>query len=108
MKTFKYKAQWGETYELALEVSKYGNNGSLAIILHDVKNKEEFGVLTINLPQSRVFADFAPNMQFVDTNNLPNIDKWLEENGIAERGSIMGCSGFCSYPSYKFNLDAIK
>ena len=108
MKTFKYNAPWGETYELALEVSKYGNNGSLAIILNDVKNKEEFGVLTINLPQSSVFAAFAPNTQFVDTNNLPNIDEWLEENKIAKRGSVKGCSGFCTYPSFEFDLNAIK
>lgn len=103
-KTYKYNASWGETYDISFHVDKYHNNGSLAIIMMDETDKEEFSILTVNLPQSKLFADFAPNTQFVDTNNLPDIDKWLEEIGVAKPTSHKGCSGFCTYPAYEFDL----
>lgn len=112
MKIFKYKSEWGKTYDVALKVSKYNNNGSLSIMMmcenFSGMMDEPFGVVTVNLPQSKLFADFAPNTQFVDTNNLPNIEKFLVENKIAKKGDIIGYSGFCQYPSYEFDLDAIK
>ena len=83
-------------YKLTIEYTKY-YNGKLAVILHD--GDDEFGVATVNLPAS---DDLDDKTQFVDTNNLPGIDKWLEENDIAEYTGIDGYSGFCAYPLMQF------
>ena len=42
---------------------------------------------------------------FVDTNNIPGIDTWLEEQGIARNTGILGRSGFCTYPLMLFDTD---
>lgn len=61
---------------------------------------EPFGIVTVNLPES----EFMPaNVQFVDTNNLPGIDRWLMENKIAEPTGVIARSGYCAYQAFKFN-----
>ena len=42
-------------------------------------------------------------MAYVDTNNIPEIDRWLVENGIAEDTGVRTVSGFCTYPLLQFN-----
>lgn len=61
---------------------------------------EPFGIVTVNLPESAFMPD---NVQFVDTNNLPGIDRWLVENKIAEPTGIIARSGYCAYQAFKFN-----
>jgi hypothetical protein len=50
---------------------------------------------------------------FLDTNNYPGIDAYLVKNNLAEPykrfGSVVTAqSGFCEYPLYKFNEEALK
>lgn len=61
---------------------------------------EPYGMVTVNLPESDCLPD---DEQFVDINNLPGVDRWLVQNGIAEPAGIMARSGYCVYPAYKFN-----
>jgi hypothetical protein len=104
-KTYKYKSEWGDTYTLAFVKHNYANNGSLALELVDVEEKEPFAFVTVNLPYSNAVM---PNQQFVDINELPNICEWLEENKIAKRvNGATATSGFCTYPLYEFDLTKI-
>ena len=101
-KFYDYQAEWGETYKLSIEKETYANNGTLALILVE-KSGEPFADITVNLPFSELDEDEA----YVDTNNLPNIGKWLEANKIAKKTEIVGHSGYCTYPVYKFDLKKI-
>lgn len=105
---------YGKKYHVVLEKGKYSNNGTLAIEMICTtpkgKYKEPFGMLTVNLDDSDVMAN--DTMAFIDTNNLGiEIIQWLTKNGIATHTQMMGFSGFCAYPLFKFNqsvLDEMK
>ena len=104
-KTYQYESEWGDTYNLAIEKHTYSNNGSLALILVDTEEKEDFATITVNLPFS---SELKPNQQFVDTNDLPDICEWLEKNKIAKKlKGVTATSGFCTYPAYEFDLSKI-
>lgn len=102
-KTYKYQAEWGETYELSFEKHNYANNGSLALILVE-EDGEPFADVTVNLPYS---CECAEDEAYVDENNLPNIGKWLVTNKIAKKTKVVAHSGFCTYTKYKFDLKKI-
>ena len=89
----------GELYNLAVRYSRYTYSNSLAVRLINLDDGESFGMATVALPESVCLDD---DMQFVDTNNLPNIANWLIENGLAKRTSRKGYSGFCTYPAMRF------
>lgn len=92
--------------EIYLQAMRYRNNDTVALLAYTVEDDEDYADITVNLEQS-AFAD-QQDYQFVDTNNLPGIDKWLEENGLAEPTGITGSSGFCSYPLMKFNRKRLE
>lgn len=78
------------------------------MICVDSKGMEEpFATLTVNLEDSDVYAT-KEDRAFIDTNNLGSgVTKWLEENGIAKDTGILGFSGYCVYPMYKFTEEAL-
>ena len=110
---------YGETYEVILDYSFYTKNGTPALRLFSRPSEEDmpafafeiaraghpyvepFGNLTVNLPES---ASLPPECQFVDTEKLPGIDRWLTENGIAVPIGITATSGHCTFPAFKFTL----
>ena len=44
---------------------------------------------------------------FVDTNNCPWVKEFLEDNHIAKFTGWSAPSGFCDYPLYEFDKDAV-
>jgi hypothetical protein len=46
-------------------------------------------------------------MSFLDTNNYPGIDKWIEKNGLGLPMGIQEPSGFCKYPLYTLFIPAL-
>lgn len=101
MKTYKLNA-WGNEYNIALKKTEY-TNGRTAIIMNVVEDNkivEQWGVLTVNLPDEPLLGE---NFAYVDTNNNgQDIIGWLEENNIAHTTGFYGFSGFCSYPMVEF------
>lgn len=102
---------YGKKYPVCLAKCNYVNNGKLAILMFVTtpkgKIKEEFGNLTVNIDDSNIFANDV-DTQFIDTNNLGNeIIHWLVENNIAKPTGMIGFSGFCSYPLFKFNKEVL-
>jgi len=105
---------FGNATDLKFEFAQYRNNGTLAVMLNckpepgDMEYVEEgnifcvpYATVTVNLPNS---AFLPPNVQFVDTNNLPDIGQWLENNGIASPTGQLCQSGYCTYQAYAFNI----
>lgn len=104
-KTMKLHSQFGGEYDVSLEISRYLNNGCIYIGL--VTNEEGFpepyGDLTVNL-EGRV-PDYCG---YVDLNNMPELEKFMEENDLGEFTGLTKRSGFCEYPLYMFNVDKLR
>jgi hypothetical protein len=103
MKYYELNA-YGETFKVKVSRTKYCDNNTLAVLL-TCDNGEPFGVITTNIHEST----YAANNEnaFVDTNNCFWAEKFLTENHLAEYANYRGCSGYCTYPLYHFNIDLI-
>lgn len=81
--------------EVKISVESYQNNGTLALML--VYDNDDSDVITVNL-NSRFQSD---SMVFLDTNNYPDIEKWIQKNNLGlPMGGVKERSGFCKYPLY--------
>lgn len=89
---------WGQEYEVTAHKAKY-YNGNLAITL-TCDNGEPYGNLTTNLDNK-----LPENMAYVDTNNMPDAERFIKENDLGEDTGLIAKSGYCTYPLYKFNID---
>ena len=90
MKFYNYK---GKQVRLAKE--EYRSNGTLAVAMY-TRSGDLYDVITVNL-QDMMQSD---SMAYLDTNNHPGIDKWLEKKGLGLPMYVTGRSGFCQYPLY--------
>lgn len=86
-----------------LEASSYKSNGALALVMQSVDG-EELDVITVNLSHGLQ----SDSMVLLDTNNYPNIDKWIEKNKIGVSMYSVIRSGFCEYPLYTIFTDKLK
>ena len=85
---------------------QYGNK-TLAIRLLCVEGNQvtaPFATLTVNLCQPSYQNDTDA---FVDTNNNPFAEEFIEKNKIGMSLDLVGSSGYCLYPLYRFNLEAL-
>lgn len=98
----------GKTTPVKVIVTKYTNPETLAILLKCAESPwEDFAVITVNLVSSP-YGDVKyqdESHAYIDTNNCPWAEEFLQENGIAKPDprDIYGMSGFCTYPLYEFN-----
>ena len=98
----------GQGTPVKVIVTKYNNPGTLAILLRCAESPwEDFAVITVNLVSSP-YGDVQyqdESHAYIDTNNCPWAEEFLQENGIAKPDprDIYGMSGFCAYPLYEFN-----
>ena len=110
MKVYTFKF-YSSKYNIGLAKGNYSNNGTLAILMYLTtpkgKIKDEFGNLTVNIGESNFMAN-ENDTQFINTNHLGSeITNWLIENNIAKPTGLIGHSGYCSYPLFKFNKQAL-
>lgn len=104
-KELTLNTQWGTTGRVQLEISQYMNNGCLYIGLVSYEDgyPEPYGDLTVNLTGK------APDYcGYVDLNNMPELEKFIEENDLGEFTGLTQRSGFCEYPLYLFNVDKLR
>lgn len=87
--------------KVTLIVSTYASYNNLYVGL--ISEGEPYADIAVNLEP---LTD--PYTAFVDTNNLPNIDKFLTDNHIAEFLGPIQTSGYCEYPLYRFNPEIIN
>ena len=94
---------WGVENKIYLERAEYGNN-TLAVVA-TTDDGEPYDTLTINIDDSDQWE--GTEYQYVDINNCPWAPELLEKNGLATNTGILGFSGWCQYPLFKFNTDLI-
>lgn len=94
----------GKKYEVTVKRSTYMKDDSLAIFLIDANNDEPFATLTVWISDPRPGFEYA----YVDTNNCPWAEKFIEDNQLGVNTGLMGFSGWCAYPLYRFNVDLIQ
>ena len=93
------------TYENCnLEVNKYQANGSMHIGIWNC-TEGPIATLTVCLPDARKPKE---GEAYIDTNNCPWAEDFIEEYGLGEDTGLMGFSGFCMYPLYRFNMDKVN
>lgn len=81
------------------------NNGCLYIGLNEQSEEysEPYGDMTVNLDGK------APDYcGFVDLNNMPELEKFIEDNKLGEFTGLMKQSGFCQYPLYLFDPERLR
>ena len=102
-KGLKFKSQWGKEYTVELEIQQYLDNGCMHIDLIEQGNREPYFNLTVNL--GRIVP---PYCAYIDTKNLTEALRFIEENNLGEFTNIVGLSGFCEYPLYLFHPDRLR
>ena len=100
----------GPATPVTVRYTRYSSNDTLAVQL--IKAEKPWSVhatITVNLDGNPFGMDSRQDGRFayVDTNNCPWAERFLEENKIARRTGIFAPSGYCVYPLYEINLDAI-
>lgn len=89
-------------------LNKYTYGDCLAISLMQ-EDGSCFACLTVNLIDALDgIATLPEDCAFVDVNNAPWAEKFIQENNLGRHLGIYVQSGFVSYPLYKFNLDKLK
>lgn len=95
---------YGKTYEVEVHAKTYVDGG-LAITMDYLDDEFNcwmpFATLTVNL--GRQNYGFA----YVDVNNCPWGEDFIKEYGLGEFTGKRCCSGFCTYPLYKFDVEKI-
>lgn len=97
----RLETQYGVDEVVAYRAT-YSNNDTLAVLL-ETEEGEPFATITVNIMDDVANGEY----QYVDTNNCPWAPKFIEENGLGSPTGIMGFSGFCQYPLFRFNLEQI-
>ena len=94
------KTEYGNYEITSVAMSRYRADNSLAIELWC--DDGPFARLTVCL-----IDKLKENESYVDTNNCPWAEDFIEEYGL---GEIVGCkaSGYCLYPRVAFNMDRIR
>lgn len=93
----KYEIKvWGEEYKVSLEIGSYAKPKRIALQLWC--DDGPFATVSVNLPDQELANE---KCFFVDTNNCPWAEDFLEKNGIAKPTGNLGFSGYCVYPEYE-------
>ena len=87
-KKFKYRGR-----NVTLSAEEYRSNKTLALMLHYDDGEE---VVTVNL-QDPIQSD---SLAYLDTNNQPGIEDFIQKNGLGLPMGVLTPSGFCRYPLY--------
>ena len=96
MKTYTFNG-----YKISLSKEEYRNNGTLAIVANYTNG--DYDVLTTNLGSFMQTEEMA----FLDTNNHPGLEKFIEKNSLGVPTGFTERSGFCTYPLYLIHIDKL-
>ena len=103
-KTMKLSSRYGGEYQVSLKINTYLNNGCMYIgLVEQGEYSEPYGDLTVNL-EGKV-PDYCG---YVDLNNMPELERFIEDNDLGEFTGLTRRSGFCEYPLYMFNVDKLR
>lgn len=97
--------------KISLFANKYVDNGRFAIqtLLYTSSGFEPYANLTVNLVDEEIpSSNEEVFYQFVDTNNWPESEEFIKKADIGEKTGVVGHSGYCTYPLYKFDRKKIE
>jgi hypothetical protein len=107
----------GPTTPVTVRLTKYQSNNRLAVQLICAKAPwSPFATITVNLPDvpeellKMWFGSQTPDknmLAFLDTNNHPTIEKWIQDHGFGLPMGYSERSGFCQYPLYTIFVNAL-
>lgn len=100
---FKYTL-YDETYTIRLIISVYGYNNRTAILAETTEG-EPFATFTVNLDDGRILDN---DLVYLDTNNVPGVEEFFIENGLAVKTDRVQRSGYCTYPMVRLNFGKLK
>lgn len=89
MKKYVYNGK-----SVTLSAEEYRSNKTLALMLHYDDGETE--VITVNLQDPIQSSSLA----YLDVNNQPGIEKFIQKNGLGLPMGVLTPSGFCRYPLY--------
>lgn len=76
-------------------------NGNLAISLDCCEGP--YATITVNLD-----GTLCPEYAYVDTNNCPWAEEFIEKYHLGESTGLSRRSGYCEYPLYKFDIKKLE
>ena len=97
--------KYGKDRPMSFELASYAENGNLyvGLLTNEGGYPEPWQNLTVNLS-----VKCAPNCAYIDTNNNGNeIVDWLTKNKLGHMTGNLMPSGFCFYPEFEFDMDAL-
>lgn len=100
MALLEVKTSYATYTDCTLRVGQYQMDGSIAV---EIFSRREGPVarITVCLCDSAL----AENEAYVDTNNCPWVVDFLEAKGLAKSTGRTRRSGYCIYPSMKFDRE---
>lgn len=100
---YKVKTWFGE-HDVTLAKKNYQKEGNLAIQMYEEEDgiPFPFATLTVNLGKK-----LPPDTAYVDINNCPWGEEFIEENALGSPTGRLAQSGWCFYPEYRFDLSKI-
>lgn len=108
----KFKNPWtGKDMDGVFKFSQYFVNDRLAIELwakehnNDDDYFQPYTPITVNLPAAKMNSHYAV---FIDVNNAPWLEGFLQENGFGYPTGRFRTSGFCNYPEYLLNWKSMQ
>ena len=93
------KDEWspeGETEVMLILTHYMTPDKNLALTLTDARTFEPYAALTVNL------HPLVPGFAYLDTNNMPQAEAFVERYGLGKKTGKTARSGFCEYPLYDF------
>ena len=81
-------------HPVEVKATTYRNNGTLALMLTHKNGDSDVVTVNLNSPMQ------SDSMAFLDTNNYPDIEKWIQKNNLGLPMGVKERSGFCEYPLY--------
>ena len=97
--------KYGKDHPINFQLANYVDNGNLYIgmLTNEDGYPEQWQNLTVNLS-----VKCADDCAYIDINNNGNdIIGWLESNGLGHCTGNMMPSGWCVYPEFRFNMEAL-
>ena len=106
LKVYERDDSLGNKLKLYPIIRTYQKGGRLAIELVD-ESYDLFEYLTINL-QYEMSKDNDKSLAFVDTNNVPWAEEYIQKHNLGVKTGYYGMSGYCTYPEYRFDLSKLN
>lgn len=97
IRLLQYEDKWVFP-EIGTYMCGLGSPISISLLIYQNKTLEVLLSVTVNLPECTRNA----GCQFIDTNNNPNLIKWLIDNNFGILTGNNAKSGYCTYPEFNF------